>query len=271
MDNIYLAIVDRNVGPEVVPTVNARDLHAFLGVGKVFAAWIRERIDQCGLSENLDFLVISNIGNNPTGGRPAIEYYLTLDSAKHLAMLERNDKGKQIRQHFIDVERKARAKSSTPVLPDFSNKILAAQAWIEAQKQLEASEQERLLLTAQVESQAPAVAFAEAVGSDPTGTTVGDFAKIIGWGPKRLFTWLRENRIFQRSRHEAVPYQTYVDDGFFYIKNVMCPDRVVRRQAFITGSGQRFLCERLGITPATPKPVLSQDAQDVDWDDENLA
>jgi anti-repressor protein len=257
VDTIYLAIVDRNVGPEVVQTVNARDLHAFLGVGSKFPDWMRDRIDQCYLVENQDFVRFSVFGSEGRGGNNRIEYYLSLDSAKHFAMLERNDKGKQIRQHFIDVERKARAKSSAPVLPDFSNKILAAQAWIEAQKQLEASEQERLLLTAQVEAQAPAVEFAKAVGSDPTGTSVGDFAKIIGWGPKKLFIWLRENSIFQRSRHEAVPYQTYVDDGFFYIKNVMCPDSVVRRQSFITGSGQRFLYENLGIIPATPKPVLS--------------
>jgi anti-repressor protein len=87
------------------PTVNARDLHAFLGVGKVFANWIKDRIEQFGFVEHQDFVVIAEIGNNPKSGPPLKQYYLSLDMAKELSMVERNERGKQARQYFIECEK----------------------------------------------------------------------------------------------------------------------------------------------------------------------
>jgi phage anti-repressor protein len=83
-------------------TVNARELHSFLAVGKVFAAWIRERIDQYGFEENRDFFPVSE---KSSGGRPRIEYHLTMDMAKELSMVERNHHGKLARQYFIACEK----------------------------------------------------------------------------------------------------------------------------------------------------------------------
>ena len=104
------------VGDDLVQTVNARELHAFLEVGKVFAAWIQERIEQFGFVENQDFIVISETGKNPKGGRPSKEYFLALDMAKELSMVERNAKGKQARQYFIQCERVAKSPNSNPML-----------------------------------------------------------------------------------------------------------------------------------------------------------
>jgi len=53
---------------------SARELHKFLEVGKVFGAWINERIEQFGFIENQDYVVFSEIGKNPKGGRPMKEY-----------------------------------------------------------------------------------------------------------------------------------------------------------------------------------------------------
>lgn len=80
--------------------MNARELHAFLGVGKHFGSWITDRIDQFGFTENQDFTVFPEIGEK--GGRPQLVYHLTLDMAKELSMVERNDKGKQ---YFIACEK----------------------------------------------------------------------------------------------------------------------------------------------------------------------
>ena len=104
------------VGDDLVQTVNARELHAFLEVGKVFAAWIQERIEQFGFVENQDFIVISETGKNPKGGRPSKEYFLALDMAKELSMVERNAKGKQARQYFIQCERVAKSPNNNPML-----------------------------------------------------------------------------------------------------------------------------------------------------------
>ena len=103
------------IAGEPAQTCNARDLHQFLEVGKVFAAWIQERIEQYGFEQGKDYEVFSDSGNNPQGGRPAKEYAITIDMAKELAMVERNEKGKQARQYFIECERRAKAAPSSVV------------------------------------------------------------------------------------------------------------------------------------------------------------
>lgn len=86
--------------------VNARDLHAFLEVGRDFSNWIKARIFDYDFMENQDFVVFAKIGENPNGGRPSTDYHLTLDMAKELAMVERSEKGKQARRYFIDCEKR---------------------------------------------------------------------------------------------------------------------------------------------------------------------
>lgn len=104
------------IGGKSVQTVDARDLHTWLGVGKEFANWIKERIDQYGFTQGVDYVIFAEIGKN--GGRPRKEYRLTIDMAKELAMVERNKKGKEARQYFIRCEKRALlGASAIPRLP----------------------------------------------------------------------------------------------------------------------------------------------------------
>ena len=84
---------------------DARDLHSYLSVGRDFSTWIKDRIEQYGFVEGEDF---SPFLGKSTGGRPGMEYHLTLDMAKELAMVENNDQGRQVRRYFIAMEREAR-------------------------------------------------------------------------------------------------------------------------------------------------------------------
>lgn len=84
---------------------NARDLHTFLEVGKDFSNWIKDRIQQHGFLENQDFIIFAKVGENPNGGRPSKEYHLTIEAAKHIAMAEHTEKGKEARDYFIECER----------------------------------------------------------------------------------------------------------------------------------------------------------------------
>ena len=104
------------VGDDLVQTVNARDLHAFLEVGKDFSNWIKDRISLYGFVEHVDYVVFAKTGENSSGGRPQREYSLTLDMAKELSMVERNAKGKQARQYFIQCERVAKSPNNNPML-----------------------------------------------------------------------------------------------------------------------------------------------------------
>lgn len=115
--NAIIKISANEIGAQTIQTTSARELHAFLDVGKVFAAWIQERIEQYGFTEGQDFAVFSDSGNNPLGGRPSKEYHITLDMAKELAMVERNAKGKQARQYFIECERQAKSGRTVVLTP----------------------------------------------------------------------------------------------------------------------------------------------------------
>lgn len=82
------------------PTVSARELHDFLEVGADFRHWF-PRMCEYGFEEGKDFRTFLT---ESSGGRPAQDAEITIDMAKELCMLQRNDKGKQFRQYFIRVE-----------------------------------------------------------------------------------------------------------------------------------------------------------------------
>lgn len=84
--------------------VSARELHSVLESKQEFASWIKNRIEKYGFIENEDYARFDKVIKT-TGGR-TIEYALTLSAAKELAMVEGNDKGKQVRKYFIECERK---------------------------------------------------------------------------------------------------------------------------------------------------------------------
>jgi phage anti-repressor protein len=96
------------IGDYVVETVDARAVHRALKVGRDFSNWIKDRIESYNFIANQDFTVFSKSGENPSGGRPTLDYAITLDMAKELAMVERSPIGRSVRRHFIDAERHAR-------------------------------------------------------------------------------------------------------------------------------------------------------------------
>jgi len=110
MNMMSLTVQFSNVtlGDEQQLGVNARDVHAALEVKTDFSDWIKRRIKQCKFEENYDFVVFLKKEENLFGGRPTTEYIISLDMAKHLGMMEKNDKGHEIRKYFIEQEKIAR-------------------------------------------------------------------------------------------------------------------------------------------------------------------
>lgn len=95
--------------------VSARELYTFLEIQTPFTMWA-ERMFEYGFTENVDYVSLSQKSEKPQGGRPQIDYALSISCAKEISMLQRNDKGKQARKYFIEVEKnwKERQKSLTP-------------------------------------------------------------------------------------------------------------------------------------------------------------
>lgn len=94
--------------------INARELHKKLNNKRQFANWIKQRIDKYKFLENQDFAKLNNFVMVGNLKRPQIDYYLTIDMAKELCMVENNETGRKIRRYFIEVEKRYREIINTP-------------------------------------------------------------------------------------------------------------------------------------------------------------
>lgn len=102
-DQILIPVFAGAIRNEQTQITDARALHRFLEVSAHFRTWIARRIDEYGFQEGEDFR--SFLGES-SGGRRSREYHITLDMGKELAMVERNEKGRQARRYFIECEKR---------------------------------------------------------------------------------------------------------------------------------------------------------------------
>ena len=215
-------------------TVTARELHAFLEVKSRFNDWVKNRINECRFIENQDFVTLTK---NLVSGGQQTEYFLTLDAAKHFAMLERNERGFEARQYFIDCEKRAQA---VPQIPQTLSEALRLAADLADEKAALLEEQQR---------NAPKVAFAEAVGNANDTILIRDLAKVlkqngIDMGEKRLFAWLRANGYLTL---QHMPMQRAMDMGLFWVSEsvIALPDGDrVRLTTRVTGKGQMYFLDK---------------------------
>jgi anti-repressor protein len=110
-------IEQTTIGGNLIETVNVRELHEFLGVKTRFNDWFSNRIKEYGFVEGADYKTLTK---NLVSGGKRNDHYISIDMAKELSMVERNDKGKQARQYFIECERAVKSKlnSSLPAIQD---------------------------------------------------------------------------------------------------------------------------------------------------------
>lgn len=103
-----IPLYQNNFDNQPKQTINARDLHSFLKVQSRFADWIKNRIEKYDFIENNDYIKVSKNLEIQKGHQ--IDYYLTLEMAKELSMVENNEKGKEARKYFIAKEKEANEK-----------------------------------------------------------------------------------------------------------------------------------------------------------------
>ena len=128
MINQLIPIFDSTFNSETIKTVNARDLHKFLGSGQKFSDWFKSRIDQYGFTQGTDFIAVPN----PTTSPPSKNFHISIDMAKELAMVERNAKGKEAIQYFINCEKELfKRKYSNP-----TSEELESIEWLESYREV---------------------------------------------------------------------------------------------------------------------------------------
>ncbi|TAA68436.1 oxidoreductase [Streptococcus sp. LQJ-218] len=231
-------LITVNLNDNQEPVVSGRQLHEALGVNSNYTTWF-DRMTEYGFTENEDYVLLSNFGNQTgRGGHNKVDHIIKLDMAKEIAMIQRTDKGKEVRQYFIQVEK------------DFNSpeKIMA--------RALKIADNKIHKLEAQMEADKPKVLFANAVSASQTSILIGDFAKLLRQngleiGQNRLFIWLRENGFLINRKGDSwnMPTQRSMDRGLFEIKERTHhePNGTIRisKTTKITGKGQVYFMEKL--------------------------
>lgn len=193
-----LPISSSQLEDEEVNTINARDLHELLEVRSQFSNWITTRLSDGFFREGKDFIITENPVKTETGsnkGRPRIDYHLTLDVAKHLAMLERNDRGREVREYFIEAEKVARK-----ALPDFDDPVVAARAWADAKEESRKWELLAIEQTKYIEANKPKVTYHDIVLKCSNLLTITQISNDYPITPVKLNQILAEEGVQYKDR-----------------------------------------------------------------------
>lgn len=135
IENELVPVYETSTGEKVV---YGTELYEVLGVKSRFNDWVTNRLKDCEAVENEDFQGFTK--NLVKGGRPQTEYLIKLDIAKEMAMLERNEKGKQVRRYFIQIEKKYK-EQARPLTVSEQIKIIA-QGNVELEQKIDNVKQE---------------------------------------------------------------------------------------------------------------------------------
>lgn len=193
-----------------VQTVNARDLHKFLGSRQDFSNWIKARIEQCDLVENVDF-VFFNKFIEKSKGRPKVEYILTITAAKELAMVEGTERGKLARKYFIVCEEKLKQLMRQPSYK-INDPIARARRWADEQEQHTRRLQS---MQEQLTTQQPKVKYVEKVLASKTCYTSTQMAKELGiTSGKMLHKLLHDAGVMFKQSLQWMLTAKYVDCGY---------------------------------------------------------
>ncbi|MDO4471032.1 MAG: phage antirepressor KilAC domain-containing protein, partial [Bacillota bacterium] len=173
-----------------------------------FSKWF-ERYIGYGFRESIDYStthkkVRVQIEGKREVSREVEDYDLSVDMAKQICMLQRTDKGMELRQYFIDLEK----AWNTP-------EQIFARALKMADKTIERLKENNAILLKDNQRMKPKEEFFDAVAGSKDAIEIGKVAKVLnypGVGRNKLFEILRDNGVLMK---DNVPYQKYIDNGCF--------------------------------------------------------
>lgn len=217
-------------------TLSARELHKELNIAGRFSRWF-EQMSEYGFEENVDFTSVQNctvVNNGAT--RELQDYQITLDMAKEIAMLQRNEKGKEIRKKLIELEKAWNSPEKVMARAlDIAHKTIAN-------------------LQIENEEMKPKALFADTVSASDNSILVGQEAKLISQrgfkvGQNRFFAWLREHGyLCSKGENYNMPTQKSREMNLIEIKirTVANPDGSIRetKTPVITGKGQVYFVNK---------------------------
>ena len=216
------------------PTVSGRELHELLDIKTPYDKWF-PRMCEYGFSESIDF---STFLSESTGGRPATDHQLTIEMAKEICMLQRNDKGKQIRQYFLNLEK----AWNTP-------EMIMSRALKMAENQICKLQAVNSELTVKNQIMQPKAEYFDELVDRNLLTSFRETAKELNIKEKKFINFLIDKKyIYRDKKGKLMPYSSK-NNGLFELKETFNEKtQWSGTQTLITPKGRetfRLLCSAL--------------------------
>ena len=191
--------------------ISGRELHMFLNIGTEYAKWF-SRMCEYGFEEDRDFKVIVKNDENSKGGRPSTDHIMKIDMAKELCMLARNEKGKQARHYFLEVERdwNSPEKVMARALNIANNTINNLKLENSMQKQMIAEFK-------------PVKEYVDTILSSTDTVTVTQIAADYGLSARALNKILWEEHLIHNVNGQWILYKRWMNKGFTKSETINVP------------------------------------------------
>lgn len=216
--------------------IDARQLHAALHVGRDFSNWFKDQVDRFGFVEGQDF---SPLSAKSTGGRPALEYTLSLTAAEMVALGQNNDAARAARAALLKI--KDAWNSPTAVM---ARAVIMAHA---ENQRLRTEHGHAIALLAELTPKAAALDRLSAASGD---VNLQDAGRVLGRQPNRFVAQLLEDGLLFRGAHgKPEPYAQWRDAGYFRVRiSEVRGDAYL--QTLVTPKGLAWLAGRYPQAPA---------------------
>lgn len=226
------------------PIVSGRQLHEALGVKTKYADWFNRMIEY-GFTENQDFLLLKNEQQTGRGGHNKVDHIIKLDMAKEIAMIQRTDKGKEVRKYFIQVEK------------DFNSpEKIMARALLMADKKIKLLESQNENLLIELEEANKNADYLDLILQTKDSLTITQIAQDYGISARKMNQLLKQERIQRIVNGQWVLYAKYLGKGYISSRtfDYMGKDGKIHSNVTTvwTQLGRRFLYDKLkaiGVLP----------------------
>ena len=233
-------------------TLSARELHEFLEVSTRYNDWIKRMVEY-GFNENIDYRAITQKRVTAQGNETTYnDHEITLDMAKEIAMIQRSEKGKQIRQYFLELEKKWNSPEAVMNRAlEYSRKQV--QALLQTNEKLEL---ENKMKDQQLNELKPKADYYDQILQSKSLVLISQIAKDYGYGAPTMNKKLHELGVQYKQGGQWLLYSKYQNKGYTHSRtiNITRSDgrSDVRMQTEWTQKGRLFLYELLkknGILP----------------------
>lgn len=220
--------------------VSGRDLHKFLEVGTRYNVWF-PRMVEYGFAENVDFIRVTQKCDTLGGEQEMVDHHLRIEMAKEICMIQRNEKGRQARQYFLDLERKWNSPEMV---------IKRAHEYLERKVAMLTTD--NLVLAQQVNELKPKATYYDMVLQNKSLLSVSKIAKDYGMSAIKLNQTLHELGIQFKQGDIWLLYAKYQDRGYTQTTTHVIDADKSRVSTKWTQKGRLFIYDLLkqqGILP----------------------